>query len=407
MLLWILWGCLGGDPTPNTTPNTTAQTVPQPVLKAVIPSPERSGTARQTTVPMARSSGVEFAIDTLSSVVHDHGRDPANPWAIGHGLVAMGHPLKLANDADAVQWLFANYAERFSLGSEWLIRFPASKGSIRIEPHTDLILKALADSGVPPSTAVTVQGHPHTVGDLFRGSLAETWLNADTGASSYSSDNDIPWSLLGLVSWSNTGMEWTDESGRTSRLDDVANHTMNTLHTETRFLAKAQQNNTSFQKKGQGIFKFTCGGAHLFQGAAHATVLGFGQPENKTLLAEQLHLLMYRFPRELAQIDQGAVEHPAFKLQLRIQRLKLTGHTLETLYRLSATELVGKADKVALEHITAEVVKSVVLLKELNAFSQADTIRNKDEQLYLDIVGDSAHALRGLKIAVNEGSVFY
>jgi hypothetical protein len=402
MFLWMLWGCLGTEPVQK-----PASSVQSATTQAVIPLPVGPGTAHFTSAQMERSTGVAFAIDTLSQVVRDHGRDPANPWAIGHGLVAMGHPLKLTNDSDAVQWLFAHYAERFAIGEEWFIRFPSSKGAVRIEPHTDLILKALVDVGVNPKTAVQVQGQPHTVGDLYRGSLADTWFKADTGLSSYGSNNDIPWSLLGLSSWSSKGMNWTDLDGRRSMLDEVADHTMNVLHTETRFLAEAKANGRTFQKKGQGIFQYTCGGAHLLQGAAHATIRGFGKPENKVHLKEQLHLLMYRFPIELSQIDTGAKQHPKFKLQLRVQRLKLTGHTLETLYRLSATELVGEADRRALEQVTAEVVKSVVLLKELNAFSDAEKIRSQDEQLYLDIVGDSAHALRGLRIAVNESPVFY
>ena len=173
------------------------------------------------------------------------------------------------------------------------------------------------------------------------------------------------------------------------------------------FVNISKATNKPFQKRGQGIFKYTCGGAHLLQGVAHATLKGFGAAKNRVKLKEQLHLLLYRFPIELQQIDQGEAQHPDFKLPLRIQRLKLTGHTLETLYRVSASDLVGEQDRQALEQVAAEVIKSIVMLQEIGAFTQIDKIKNANEQLYLDIVGDSAHALRALKIATGQSPVYY
>ena len=182
---------------------------------------------------------------------------------------------------------------------------------------------------------------------------------------------------------------------------------MGTLKKETGFLVRAKEAKTGFQKRGQGIFKYTCGGAHLLQGAAHATLRGFGSKTNLTIIKEQLHLLLYRFPIELQQIDAGAEQHPQYKLPLRIQRLKLTGHTLETLYRLSPVDLIGEADRAALEQVAAEVVKSVVLLQETGAFANMEKIRKQNEQMYLDILGDAAHALRGLRIAADQSPVYY
>ncbi len=52
-------------------------------------------------------------------------------------------------------------------------------------------------------------------------------------------------------------------------------------------------------------------------------------------------------------------------------------------------------------------MKSVVLLENLKAFDDLAEIKTKDEQLFLDIVGDAAHALRGLRIATGDGEVYY
>mgnify|MGYP004133372323 CR=1 FL=1 len=360
-----------------------------------------------TSVPLTQTSGIEFAINTLSQLLHDHARDPLNPWAIGHALLATGEGLVLTNQTDAIQWLFSEYAERFQVESVWFVRFPNNRGSVRIEPHADLLLKALTDVGVDPDLEVTVEGEKHIVGDLYRGSLADQWFDAKTNTYSFGSPNDIPWSLFGIASWSAPNASWKGSNGKVTSLDALTDFVVDVLMQETNFLVEAQKSETGFQKRGQGIFKYTCGGAHLIQGAAHATLRGFGAKENPAKIKDQLRLLLYRFPIELQQIDAGAVQYPQYALQLRIQRLKLTGHTLETLYRLSPTGLIGEPDRAALEQVTAEVIKSIVLLKKMSAFENLDRVRIQNEQLYLDIIGDAAHALRGLRIATGQSPVYY
>lgn len=404
MFLWLLFAC-GSESAP--LPPTQEPTIAGNNQQAVIPSPIGTASPKTTSIPLTKTSGIRFAINTLSAVVDVHAVDPLNPWAIGHGLLANGKELRLENGEDGVDWLFATYAERFKVNDEWVVRFPNKKGKIRIEPHADLLLKALTDSGVDPKRRVQVQGHDHQVGDLFRGSLSEAWFAPKTNSFSYSSSNDMPWSLQGLASWADKDLVWTSTNGQTSTMHSLADFGMATLVENTRFLAAAKKQNTDFQKRGQGIFKFTCGGAHLIQGVAHATARGFGNRSNREQIQEQLHLLMYRFPRELSQIDAAAKLHPTHKLKLRVQRLKLTGHTLETLHRVAAYRWIGPADKEATEQVAAEVVKSVVLLDELKAFDSLEQTKKNDEQLFLDIVGDAAHALRGLKIATGDSGVYY
>ena len=38
---------------------------------------------------------------------------------------------------------------------------------------------------------------------------------------------------------------------------------------------------------------------------------------------------------------------------------------------------------------------------------QIEKLKSQDEQRYLDLVGDSAHALKGLRIATGESPVYY
>ena len=400
MLFWFVLAC-GGAPEPQ--PETI-----EPIIRQVaLPSPIGPGTARHTPQPIALTSehaGIAKELDTL---VRAHTRDPQNPWAIAHGLVALGADLTLQNDQPAVEWLFETYAERVETQAGWVLRFPESVGDTRVEPHPDLILKALADAGVDPDRMVKVQGESHVVGDLFRGSLAETHFEKRTGQSSFKTPNDLAWTLMGLASWSEAGTEWTTPSLQTTTIDDLTDHAWLKLSSATSFLAKAKKTKAGFQKRGQGIFAFTCGGAHMIQGVNHAKLKGFGHPSLDGPIKVQMELLTYRYPIELAQIDAALVEHPKYAAALLIQRLKLTGHTLETLARLSASGHADAPTTASLAPYVDAVVETVKRLRESGLFGQANQLKTKDYQRYLDLVGDSAHALRGLRIATGESPVFY
>ena len=105
-----------------------------------------------TPVPIpADAPEVRTARNVLRRVVQDHARDPNNPWAIVHALLAMGPELTLSNQANAVEYLFKEYGQLESKGGTPMIKFPVKRGDIRIEPHRDLILKALTEIGGPPN----------------------------------------------------------------------------------------------------------------------------------------------------------------------------------------------------------------------------------------------------------------
>jgi hypothetical protein len=370
------------------------------------PDPTGPGQARHVTPALIADARIETAQSTLESVVRTHAADPANPWAIGHGLVALGPGLVLTNGADAVDWLFASYADHVSVKGRWQLRFPERRGPIRIEPHPDLLLKALADAGVKHQRIVLAKGHKHPISDLYQSTLADHPFRTK-GALTAATANDLPWSLFALASWSPLGTTWTDANGYQHSLDDITDQVGAALTEATDFLSKAKASGGSFAKRKQGIFAFTCGGAHLIQGVLHARLRGFGSASGSAQVQEQLDLLAYRFPIELAAIDAGLASHSDFEIPLLIQRLKLAGHTLETHARVSAWGGTGAPTAADLMPYASAVANSVALLTEAGAFETIEAIKEADTQRYLDIVGDSAHALRGLKIALGKSPVYY
>lgn len=399
MLLWLFLACGNNpEPTPDVTP---------PVKQVDLPGPAGAGTPRQIPAPLTLTPAQSDAAGELDGLVRAHTRTPGNPWAIAHGLVALGHDLMLENDQPAVEWLFSTYAERFETQAGWVLRFPEADGSTRIEPHPDLILKALADAGVDPERMVTVEGEGHVVGDLYRGVLAETYFSKSSGRSSFGQANELAWTLMGLASWAPKDTQWTTPAKETTSIDELTDHAWLKLSSATSFLAKAKKTGTGFQKRGQGIFAFTCGGAHMIQGVNHARLRGFGHASLDGPIKVQRDLMIYRYPIELAQIDAALAAHPKYASALLIQRLKLTGHTLETLARLSASGHEDAPSSDSLSPYVEAVAETTLLLRKSGLLSQIDQLKSSDEQRYLDLVGDSAHALRGLRIATGQSPVYY
>src|SRR5690606_11453591 len=111
------------------------------------------------------------------------------------------------------------------------------------------------------------------------------------------------------------------------------------LHAETAFMRSAMQAGATVQKRKQGIFGYTCGGAHLIQGAHYAVARGFGSAAHRERAIAEIPVLFWRVDIELDAVDQAARQPPNYAPVLLEQRLKFLGHFLETVYRASALGL--------------------------------------------------------------------
>ena len=394
---------------PQAVPSTTASVVysAQNIDTLMPQPPTRQGT---TPAPLRETAIYTEALEILGGIVDERAADPGNPWAISHGLLARGSGFTLTNGANAVDWLFAEYGEELEAGGHTLVRFPAARGDIRIEPHTDLILKALTEAGVDPTRPVTVQGHPHTVADLYRGSLLRSALDPYNDHSSYASTDDISWATQGLAAWSPPGLTWVALDGTAMSMDNLAAFNVAVLVSETEFLDKAMKAGADFERRGQGIFHYTCGGAHLLQGAGYALARGFGPDSLRAAFAQQIPMSFYRLPRELAIYDAAAKRFGTTHAnQLMVQRLKFTGHFLESMHKLAALGLYvpDTQQQAYLEGAARQVAGVAKALQTTGLLDDLDAVREADEQLYLDIVGDSAHAIRGLELALGRASIAY
>ncbi len=412
-LLLALAAC-GGEPeapapatAPSPSPATATASVkeaPAGALPAITPPTHRV----KTPAPATASPDLELVLGLLGEVVDAYAGDPDNPWAISHGLLARGEGFTLTDGRPAVDFLFAEYGVEQELAGRTLVGFPRSRGELRVEPHTDLILKNLTEIGVSPDRQVAVADHPHEVGDLWGHSLLTTWIKTD-GSSSYDAPNDMPWGMQGLAAWAPPGLEWQAWEGTRMRLEDLSKLLVHVLHSESAFMLQAMAAGEPFDKRGQGIFKYTCGGAHLLQGAAFVVARGYGGEAEREKIALQGPLLLYRFPIELSIYARAIAEHPDKELILMAQQLKFVGHWLESVHKLAASGLFTPdgADQLVMGQALGVLVETVARLKQLGALDNLPAIRAQNEQLYLDLVGDSAHAIDGAELALGRAEYIY
>ncbi|MEQ1507652.1 MAG: hypothetical protein ABMB14_35810 [Myxococcota bacterium] len=421
-----VWFAACSTPTPEPAP-VPAPVAPVRVAKPVEVAPvvafrlpTRVGT---TPAPVALDPQLLRARSVLAQVVVDHARDPENPWAIVHGMLALGPTMKLTNDADPVDWMFEHYAQTVKLGDTELVTFPTRQGSALVEPHTDLILKAMTETGFTPDRAVTVAGTHKTLGDLYRYSLWRAWAMGPTTGFQEGSYNDTPWALQGLAAWAPDGLAWVASGGRKMSMTGFTTAVVDTLQLETAEMVAAMDAGQLVQKDSRKwLFRYTCGGQHLLQGAAYAVGRGFGTPNDRERVCQQLDLLVWRIDVELGAIDPILGQpgtSPAISTVLLSQRLKFLGHWLETTHKIGALGVCPLTERhtEATTRVATELVRTVDALGALGIWADVGAVQANKEleplrqngarQVYLDLVGDAAHAVHGIDLATGTATIPY
>ncbi|MGF1464771.1 MAG: hypothetical protein ACFCGT_01440 [Sandaracinaceae bacterium] len=357
--------------------------------------------------------------DLLEGVVRTHALQPANAWALGHGLLALGPDAALPDGRSVVDHLFETFAER----QDGWVRFPETRGSVPVEPHRDLVLKALTEIGVEPDRPVVVEGAPATPADLYRGSLSRSWIDGPRHA--YRDWNDAGWSLQGLAAWASPDLAWTAEGGHETSLSALTVAALDVLRDETAVLRRARTagerpSRADLGRAGQlGIIRYTCGGAHFLQGVAYAAGRGFVPEARLRELDEEASVALWRLSWEIPDLDALIQTEAELRPYLLVQRLKFLGHLLETVHKLAILDLFHptRDERQAMTQAVDELARTAITLQAMGWFTGLGAFRREprprypgwttNEQLYLDTVGDASHALRGLDLATGRGVLLH
>ncbi len=398
LLLVALTACGGPSVAPDQAALPSAPEAPQEPAERTLPNPVLRHLPQAS--PYARTPTTELgaARTSLTSfVAAEMLRDPGNGWALAHGLLALGPDARMEDGEPAADALLSRFARRTGPDRVEVPRRSATGAPL--EPHEALVLKTLVELGFPPSHRVKVEGEDATLADLWRGELGSTWVAS--GAMSFTSWGDTPWLLSSAATWAPGELTWS-ASGHTTTLNGFTHAAVAQLLADTDMLERARAGTEPLQKRGQGIFGHPCGGAHFLQGVATAVAYGFGEPADRAVLEAQARLHLWRFGQELLILDAAAKAAPAtFGLVLDIQRLKFAGHHLETVHRLATLGLLPPGDaevEASLAAGRAEVLRAIAALEARGAYAHPEKVRAEREQSWLDLLGDSAHALRGLQL---------
>jgi hypothetical protein len=326
----------------------------------------------------------------------------ASPWAWLHGIEAVGlEAAEAARPGLAAQ--LAAAASPAEAGDARGLDVPSKLGELPAEPHEALTLKVLVDAGVDPAG-------DGALSELARGLAARAaWIAwADEGARlGAGSVSGAPWLLAGLAAWVPPGTRWRAQGGRQITLDALADAVAQGLAVDNAPIEAMRAAGGPLDKRKQGLFGHACGGAHLLQGAALAVAFGHGSPAAAADVRAAARTHPWRVEAELALVDDLVAAHPEHALLLGVQRLKVVGHALETVALLSAWDL-WPAEVDAGAHaatLRGELLATVTQLDGVGAFERMEAVRAERAQTFLDLIGDSAHALHGLRLVSGGATV--
>jgi len=333
------------------------------------------------------------AIVILQRVVDRWTRDPEQPWLLMHGTLVWG-PRHLTTDSKpAGEHLLDNFLVAEQQHGREVMVFPIDEpGGARVDAHTDQTVKTLVEVGIQDERIDRI------VADAkWRFEYApEDQLNPFKDA------NETPWTAQAICQTAHEGENtFVTHEGHTVDMRVMTEQMVSQLERESRFLDDIRQaGETTYEKRRQGIFRYTCGGTHLFMGADACVAAGFGTPDLSARLAYQMDLLFWRMVREIEAVNAALTEAPNMAPLFVEQRVKYLGHFLEAEAKaeLNGTFVPTAEHRQQLVFAETAMYTSVKQLQDMGVFDRLDSFKENQYEYYLFTAGDACHALHAMNL---------
>ena len=355
------------------------------------PDPTRVESVWQTDPELAKLR--EEATVILERVVDRWTRDPQEPWLLMHGMLAWG-PRHLTREGDpAGIHLLDHSLETRELAGRSIQVFPIDDPhGARIDAHIDQSLKTLVEMGIQDPR----------IDQLVADAQWRFAYDPTAEEGPLPDANETPWSALAFCESTEKGREtFVTHGGATVDLHELTEVLVNQLETESRFLDDIRrEGDTTYEKKRQGIFRYTCGGTHLFMGADACVAAGFGDQALSERLAYQMDLLFWRMRREIEAVDDALTQAPNMAPLFVEQRMKYLGHFLEAEAKAELHGTFVPNDFHRRELVVAQKALYVTAkqLQQMGVFDRLDTFKEGQYEYYLFTAGDACHALHAIHL---------
>jgi hypothetical protein len=335
--------------------------------------------------PLGASAG-----DLGKAVIEKHAGLPRDPWAVCHGIRALGRDFKIRDGRRAVDFLLETHLASVPVNGKVALAFPEA-----VEVHPNMFLKTMLEAGVPLDYGFSHQGGRRTLRDVVDGARALLRPSQVAGTA-----NALPWSIIALVRvTSPLTPRWTNAWGEPVDLDLIVEGALRLYERASAPLAQAMQSGRGEAVKAP-VHDLTCGGMHMFYALLAAMQAGFVGPDRAERMRRQVDLVVWRLSADTELIGRFYAERarePGARWYEVGAKTKLLGHAEECLAFGATRRVVSLTDAQQAER-RAAVATLRALIEEVEAKNLVEA-RKVNAELYRQLVGDLCHAHRGLVLA--------
>lgn len=330
----------------------------------------------------------------LTPLINTHARLEDDPWALMHGVRAMGPDFSIKGE-HAVDFLCSRFLKQKAVAGTSYLYMP-----VEHEGHSNALLKTLLEAGVSPSHPFRMDGRRYTIGDLANHAKELFTFDPKT-----IDRDDIAWTLIAFsLHISPSHDTWTNAYGQQIRFADLVRFGFDTLDETTQRFRQAKTAGVMPEDK-DAIMAFTCGGTHLLYGLASAVANGHGGDETRQRLKDHLDLHIWRLQadghlmeRFYRQVPPPQGNPPGWQKVYALYRhdatMKFYGHSFEILNYVRQRRLFAPTptQERAIERAARTLHEAVKGIDGANLLE----IRKTNLRLFHLLVGDACHAYHGI-----------